>query len=66
MTELITLADCKRAGYCIKGVNKFVGAADMDVRHFAKHGIPVEQALAMDGWQAIVQHVLKIKGTARG
>ncbi len=66
MTERITLSDCKRAGFCVKGVRKFVEAAGMDFRDFIKDGISEEQALGIDGWQAMVKHVVKIKGTTRG
>lgn len=66
MTDRIVLADMKNAGFCIPGVEKFVEASGMDFRDFARNGIPVEKALEMDGWQAFVAHVLKIKGNQRG
>jgi hypothetical protein len=66
MIDRITLADTKRAGLCLEGVKKFIVASGMDFKDFARNGIPVEQAKRTDGWEALVDHVLSVKGDARG
>ena len=66
MIDRITLADTKRAGYCVKGVRKFVEAAGMDFRDFARNGMPIEKARAMDGWQAFVSQIERLKARHDG
>jgi hypothetical protein len=66
MTDRITLADTKRAGLCVAGVRQFITASGLEFKDFARDGISVEQAKQTSGWQAMVDHVLSVKGAARG
>lgn len=62
----ITLAECKQAGLCMKGVRGFMDISDTDFRDFARNGISVEDARKKDGWQAFVDHIMSVRAQRRG
>lgn len=57
----ITLGECKEAGYCVKGVRKFMEASGEDFRDFVINGMTVEEARTKDGWTALVDHILSVR-----
>lgn len=61
MSDRITLAECKAAGYCINGVRSWCERTGVDFRDFARNGITVEEARSKDGWAAIVDHLLSVR-----
>lgn len=63
--DRIYLADLKAAGFCVKGSKETLEKTGIDFREFARHGIPVETIRAL-GFEAHLDHVLKIREAARG
>lgn len=47
----ITLADCREAGYCGRGVREKFDLLGLDFRRLVKEGIPVEELRHIDDAQ---------------
>ena len=62
--EIITIADVREAGYCVKGAREWFRLKGLDFKGFLANGIAVETVAAMD--DAMVQHILKIKRENNG
>lgn len=59
MSEKVTAADVRKAGYCLKGCRAwFEDHPDLDYRDFVRNGID-PSVLPQD--DAVVQHVLRVK-----
>jgi len=43
VTQNMTIADCRNAGYCVKGVKTRFESLGLDFRLFAREGLPAAQ-----------------------
>lgn len=57
MPDVITIGMCREAGFCGKGVKKFMDARGLDFAKFLKDGIPVEEAAKMN--DAMVNKIIE-------
>jgi hypothetical protein len=55
----ITIADVRKAGYCISGARKWFADHGLDFNHFVKHGIDSEEFLSKG--DAHAQRVIELK-----
>ena len=65
--EIITIADVRRAGYCIRGTRQLYSDKakdELSFRDFLKNGITVSRAREHSGMDAIIDHVLRVKRAA--
>lgn len=46
--EVMTLQDCRKAGFCVKGVREVCRLHGVDWRDFVRNGMPVSQAETYD------------------
>jgi len=57
--DLVTIADVRKAGYCVKGTREACRLRGIDFNRLVKAGIPVDELKDMD--DAGVQHILRVK-----
>lgn len=57
---MITINDCRAAGYCVVGVRRHCATVGIDFRELMRTGIPVEFAEKIDD-AAVQRIVLKAK-----
>lgn len=61
----VTMADCRKAGYCVAGVRRWLEANGIEWRDFVRNGVAVERVEQID--DAMSQAVIAIaKGRANG
>ncbi len=48
MSERVTVVDCRRAGFCMKGVREFCAVHGIDFRAFVRDGYAIEDLAALD------------------
>lgn len=57
--DVVTIADVRKAGYCVKGSREAARLRGIDFRDFLKNGIPVKDLEDKD--DAMIQHILRVK-----
>ena len=60
MSGLVTIDDCRAAGYCVSGVRRHCAAIGIDFRELVKVGIPLDIAEKIED-AAVRRIVLKAK-----
>lgn len=60
MSAMVTIDDCRAAGYCVSGVRRHCAAVGIDFRELVKVGIPVEDVENIED-AAVQRIVLKAK-----
>lgn len=56
MSSLVTIDDCRAAGYCVSGVRRHCVTIGIDFRQLVRSGIPVEDAEKIN--DAAVQRIV--------
>lgn len=64
MSERITLADARAAGYCAAGIYQWFRDRDLDYRAFARHGIDVADIPETD--RGVIDAILRAKEARDG
>jgi hypothetical protein len=54
MTLMVTMADCRAAKLCARGVREFMHRHDLDYREFMEHGLSAEVISATGEYFATV------------
>ena len=57
--DLVTIADVRKAGYCVRGAREACRLRGIDFTKLVKSGIPVDELKDMD--DAAIQHILRRK-----
>jgi len=57
--DIVTIADVRKAGYCVRGSREAARLRGIDFKDFLKNGIPVKKIEHMN--DAMVQHILRVK-----
>lgn len=61
MSGVVTIAHCRKAGYCVKGVKSHCLTLGLDFRKLVKGGIPIKEVEGIE--DAAVRRIVNI---ARG
>jgi flavoprotein len=48
INQNMTIADCRNAGYCVRGCKKRCAELGLDFKVFMREGFPVEQMAQLD------------------